>query len=105
MSQSLELSGSPKGYESLTGSDTAQGITEAKRYVASENAHAKRAFISNTAQSIRWEFDAANLAGGGGHLLAAGDVLQLNNSDQIQKWVFVDAVSGSHGVVKISTFF
>jgi hypothetical protein len=98
------MTGTPGRLTRLEGTDAPQGL-QASAYTASDGAFANSALITVEAHNIRLAFHEDDLDATHGAMLYVGDVLDLRSIAQIERFRFIDAVSGEHGAIQFIPYF
>lgn len=104
MSQILTMTGTPGRLTRKAGTDLPQGLAAAE-YTAADGTRAGSGLITVEAHNLRVAFHEDDLDATHGLMLYAGDVLELRSIAQIERFRFIDAVSGEHGVIQFVPYF
>ena len=93
----------PYAYESITVSNTAGGIKLSSSKFTQSGIQACRALITAEVNEMRFTLDGTVPTSSVGHLLEPGQVLNLDNSDEIQQFCAISTGSTS-GVLQVTYF-
>ena len=102
------VGGQPQPTYQVNSTNTAQGIADAKKYVASSNVNDKPchgAMITIETNDIRYSFSTTPTQSGGlgvGHLAGDGDALKLNSFKAVNDFKFISNIAGAHAMLTIT---